>query len=146
VRKIEIDLGIFISFEGLETLKRRPDDGTDVGATPYHAFGRIDYPRCDGCGEPGTILYVKAGYHGTESAGIRSYAMANPKFPHETTADQWFSESQFESYRRLGFEIMDGILGNAARSRGPGTTRTLTLDDLKPPQPAAVNSIQRWTC
>jgi hypothetical protein len=146
VRKIEIDLGIFISFEGLETLKRRPDDGTDVGATPYHAFGRIDYPRCDGCGEPGTILYVKAGYHGTESAGIRSYAMANPKFPHETTADQWFSESQFESYRRLGFEIMDGILGNAVRSRGPGTTRTLTLDDLKPPQPAAVNSIQRWTC
>ena len=28
-------------------------------------------------------------------------------FPHETTVDQWFSELQFESYRGLGFSIME---------------------------------------
>ena len=26
-------------------------------------------------------------------------------FPHETTADQFFDESQFESYRHLGYEV-----------------------------------------
>jgi hypothetical protein len=129
VRKIELDLGIPIHFDGLADLKRRPEDGSDVGDRAYHAIGRIDYPSRDGDVAPGTILYVKAGYHGTESAGIRSYAKAHREFPHETTADQWFSESQFESYRRLGFEIMDGILGNAVRALGPGAT--LTLDDLK---------------
>jgi hypothetical protein len=66
--------------------------------------------------EAGYILYIKPGYHGTEGAGIMAYATANAAFPHETTADQFFSESQFESYRTLGFEIMDGIL-RAARER-----------------------------
>ena len=58
------------------------------------------------------ILYVKAGYHKDRifNAGVRNYAAANPVFPHESTGDQFFSESQFESYRALGFEIMDDIL------------------------------------
>jgi hypothetical protein len=30
----------------------------------------------------------------------------NVTFPHETTLDQWFGESQFESYRRLGEYLM----------------------------------------
>jgi hypothetical protein len=29
-------------------------------------------------------------YRGTESAGVRSYAMANLDFPHQSTANQWF--------------------------------------------------------
>ena len=32
-------------------------------------------------------------------------------FPHETTADQWFSESQFESYRALGAHILEQLGG-----------------------------------
>ena len=129
VRKIELDLGVSIRFDDLERLKGRPDDGSEVGPGHlYHAIGRIDYPSCDGGGALGTIMYVKAGYHGTESAGIRSYAMSHPAFPHETTSDQWFSESQFESYRCLGFEIMDGILGNAVHDVVYQTS--LTLEDL----------------
>ena len=63
--------------------------------------------------EHGYILYIKPAYHGTEkSAGIRSYATANPSFPHETTADQWFTESQFESYRSLGLVIGSRILSH----------------------------------
>jgi hypothetical protein len=61
----------------------------------------------------GTLLYVKPAYHGTEtSPGIRSYAMAHPEFPHETTVDQWFTESQFESYRSLGLEIGKSVLSD----------------------------------
>ena len=67
-------------------------------------------------GENGYILYIKPGYHGTESAGVVAYATANAAFPHESTGDQFFCESQFESYRALGFEIMDSVLKGAGRS------------------------------
>jgi len=117
VRKIAIDLGVPIRFHRLEALKRRPIDGSDIlEHCDYHAIADIDYQEADGEGvENGLILYVKAGYHGTESAGVRSYAMANLDFPHQSTANQWFTESQFESYRSLGFEIMEDLLYRASK-------------------------------
>jgi hypothetical protein len=116
VRKISIDLGVPIRFERLERLKRRPHEVDKIVTDgDYHALGVIDYQSADGKTdvENGAILYVKAGYHGTESAGVRSYAMANLEFPHHSTANQWFSESQFESYRALGSEIMESLLTRA---------------------------------
>jgi hypothetical protein len=58
---------------------------------------------------PGWLLYIKPEYHGDEPAHIRSYAIAHKTFPHETTANQWFSESQFESYRSLGAHVAELI-------------------------------------
>ena len=112
------DLGIRIQFRGLQGLCRiiltpataRPDQ------ILYYAVGTIDYKDADG-GAPaddGHILYIKPAYHGTEGAGIRSYATAHRTFPHESTADQWFTESQFESYRSLGLDVANTILGDAA--------------------------------
>jgi hypothetical protein len=112
VRKIYIDLGIRITFNKLQALRNRPteDDGA-LEDIPYFSIGTIDYKDADGSGcDNGYVLYVKPAYHGTEGAGIRSYAAAHPEFPHETTVDQWFTESQFESYRSLGLDIMNGIL------------------------------------
>jgi hypothetical protein len=117
IRKIYIDLGIQVRFYGLQLMSNRPslDTLTDQGAgdIPYHAVGVIEYGAADGaeegCGD-GTILYIKPALHGTEGAGITSYAASHPDFPHETTADQSFTESQFESYRSLGLEITERIL------------------------------------
>jgi len=127
VRKISIDLGVPIRFRGLEDLKPRVPDQPDIGqGQPYHAIGEIDYQTADGPdSRNGIIVYVKAGYHGCESAGVRGYAKANPDFPHQTTTDQWFTESQFESYRALGFEIMDGILNAAFADASYATNRNL---------------------
>jgi hypothetical protein len=112
VRKIEIDLGVKINMSKLETLRARGAK-FDVGANmPYWACGEIDY-RVDGGQANGFLLYIKPGYHGDESAGIRAYASTHPDFPHQTTGDQFFSESQFESYRALGFEIADKLLFEA---------------------------------
>ena len=119
VRKIYIDLGVAIEFEGLERLQNRPSAKvirreTAKGPIPYCAIGTIDYKNADGpeC-ENGFIIYIKPAYHdANESAGIRSYAKANPTFPHESTVDQWFTESQFESYRSLGMEIAQDVLNN----------------------------------
>jgi hypothetical protein len=116
VRKIYIDLGIRIRFDRLKSLRNHPPDDLsedDRGEIPYYAIGDIDYQSADGkeqgC-ENGIILYIKPAYHGTEGAGIVSYATAHKTFPHETTTDQWFTESQFESYRSLGLEITNTIL------------------------------------
>jgi len=112
VRKIAIDLGVYISFGELRTLKKRTKDGSLIEGA-YYAIGEIDYqtaPGGDLSSANGYILYIKPGYHGTESAGVVAYATANAAFPHESTADQFFSESQFESYHALGFEIMNSVL------------------------------------
>jgi hypothetical protein len=117
VRKIWIDLGIRIEFDdiGVAARKTPPVEGV------YCALGRIHYPE-NADGKPGILVYVKPGFHGTEPPDVRSYAAANPAFPHQTTADQWFSESQMESYRRLGSYIVELMcLGGApryARTRG----------------------------
>lgn len=111
VRKIWIDFGIRIEFKKIEIKKRGVDKAL------YCALGRIYYPELDGTKrEPGHVLYIKPGFHdnGTEPPDVCAYALANLTFPHETTADQFFSESQFESYRSLGKFIVDTILGEPA--------------------------------
>jgi hypothetical protein len=107
--------------------------GNDARMTiPYYTIGVIDYESADGkeegCGE-GYILYIKPAYHGTEGAGIRSYAAAHPTFPHESTGDQWFTESQFESYRSLGLDIANGILSQEVVLQ-PGLTLHQVLANL----------------
>lgn len=137
VRKIGLDLGVTVRFRGLSRLKpRRSGDaacccanGAAAGNAPaalpphadppppFHALALIEYPQADGGGETGIILYVKAGYHPDRifNAGVRNYAAANPDFPHQGTGNQFFSESQFESYRALGFEIVDELLNGVIR-------------------------------
>jgi hypothetical protein len=118
VRKIAIDLGVYIEFGKLRALRKRASDNSVIEGV-YYALGVIDYktsPEENPTAEPGYILYIKPGYHGTEGAGIVAYATANAAFPHESTIDQFFSESQFESYRTLGFEIMDSVLTEATKN------------------------------
>ncbi|MBI5012989.1 MAG: hypothetical protein HZC06_09810, partial [Methylocystis sp.] len=69
-----------------------------------------------GIEETGTLIYIKAAIHGDEPEDISSYATVHSEFPHETTADQFFNESQFESYRRLGLWIGAAVFGGQAQA------------------------------
>jgi hypothetical protein len=51
------------------------------------------------------LIYIKASLSGDENDYVTAYKAAYPRFPHETTADQLFSEEQFEAYRALGEHI-----------------------------------------
>jgi hypothetical protein len=133
VRKIWIDLGVRISFTGLNVLRGRAlaDAKYDAGHPPFFAVGTIDYPAADGgTSKRGTILYVKPSFHRNriENVGVRNYAALQADFPHEGTGDQFFSESQFESYRALGFEMTDNVLREALM--GFQITPQTTLDDI----------------
>jgi hypothetical protein len=47
-----------------------------------------------------------------EPADVLGYHKKVAQFPRESTADRWFDESQFESYRALGYHIADKALGD----------------------------------
>lgn len=53
----------------------------------------------------GTILYIKSSLVGDEPADLLAYKLQHGTFPQDSTANQWFTETQFESYRRLGYHI-----------------------------------------
>ncbi len=97
IRKIRADLGIPID------MTRMPDDTTPWGE------GRILYGAIDGDVEPGVLVYLKPRLLVDAPPDVRHYASthADPRnpFPQQTTADQFFDEAQFESYRALGFDI-----------------------------------------
>ena len=68
----------------------------------------------------GWLLYIKPGITGKEPRDILKYSDEHTDFPHETTADQWFSESQFESYRVLGKLSVEDVCGRDWRGDIPG--------------------------
>jgi len=102
LRKLRIDSKIPIDFdEPLTDPLRRRSRRCAVGVIRYSAVdGRCD----DGC-----LIVIKPLVLGCESQDVLSYAKMNPTFPHQTTADQWFDESQMESYRMLGLSSIDDI-------------------------------------
>jgi hypothetical protein len=123
VRKIYIDMGVSIDFKTLDIPPRKnpPEPGF------YCAVGTIRYP---GDGGDGWLLYIKPGYRGVEPAHVHSYASANQTFPHESTTDQWFSESQFEAYRALGAYITELVCTGGSGIAPGGHAAKLDLDGL----------------
>lgn len=77
----------------------------------HFAFCRILYS--DSPREVGYLLYIKLSLTGNEGEFIRRYKMDEPAFPHHSTADQFFTESQFEAYRALGEHIVEKLFSVA---------------------------------
>lgn len=122
IRKIRIDFGIPIDFEERILIRPKSAAGKPEDDARYCAIGTIRYSAVDGPGaEDGTLVYVKPAVYGSpyEPYDVYNYARDSADFPHETTADQWFSESQFESYRILGEAVIRAMIGWDARGRTP---------------------------
>lgn len=101
IRKCREDMGVEIR---LKTDQMLPQ-GTDKRSIWHCAVGEIHYENVDYSAspdDPGILIYLKPSLTGDEPADVLNYKSEHPHFPHETTIDQFFSESQFESYRRLG--------------------------------------------
>lgn len=82
-------------------------------------------------GHRSLLLYIKPTLIGDEPADVRRYHTEHPSFPHETTADQFFDESQWESYRRLGEHIADKVFrgsDDAGTSLKPESAKFLPYD------------------
>ncbi len=53
----------------------------------------------------GTLVYMKLAMIEGLATDVYSFKGVNPLFPHESTADQFFNEKQFEAYRELGYYV-----------------------------------------
>jgi hypothetical protein len=74
------------------------------------ATASIQYSAVDGEGADGELIYIKPMMLGNEPPDVTSYHSAYRTFPHQSTAEQWFDESQTESYRMLGQHSVDEIV------------------------------------
>jgi hypothetical protein len=121
VRKCREDLGVRIEIDIAPLAQQDPS-----GQSRWHcAIGKIRYDDVDFKAIPGILVYIKPSITGDEAVDIRNYVVEHPAFPHEPTANQFFSESQFESYRALGEHIAQEVFRGAyldmerrVRSRG----------------------------
>lgn len=109
IQKCRVDFGVDISIDTQPLL-------VDVNGRSNRAFsiGTINYPEQQGFAAfNGELIYIKPSIPIAISqlpADILSYRERHPEFPHEPTHNQWFSETQFESYRKLGYIIgLDAI-------------------------------------
>jgi hypothetical protein len=137
VRKIWIDLGVRITFDRSKLLQAEKD--AKSAGIPYFAVGTVTYVsdppiavQVDGGTEQkvpeGKILYLKPVVRGDEDAAdVIAYKRANADFPDQTTLNQWFDESQLESYRRLGHLMVDRIVRKVPY---PFNTTNPTLEGL----------------
>lgn len=106
IEKCRTDLGIDIDIR-IDQLRRSAD-----GLSKWHcAVGRIRYDVMDSDIPEGTLLYLKTSLTGDEPTDVLRYAALNKDFPHQTTGDQCFDESQFESYRALGAHVVEEVIG-----------------------------------
>jgi hypothetical protein len=110
VRKIRIDFDVRIEFQPPVAIGSR-----DKPVDPFRSFAcaTIHYPESPAV--PGQLIYLKPADPPGSPIDVRAYRNLHDKFPHETTLEQFFTESRFESYRQLG-EAEVGVLGQGADS------------------------------
>ena len=102
IRKCRTDFGVEVDID-VSRLRKDPKTGVSL---EHCAVGTIRYPDHNGSGPvTGTLVYIKSSITGDEPTDVLEYRSRNTAFPHQTTADQFFDESQFESYRKLGYHI-----------------------------------------
>jgi Patatin-like phospholipase len=115
IRKIRIDFGIPIVFtQKVYILPKQQSGQAGSNQARYCAVAEIRYREADGNQAPdGTLIYIKPSIcelpEPPTPFDVATYARFSPTFPHESTADQWFSETQFESYRALGEDAVTAL-------------------------------------
>lgn len=123
--KIKIDLSKLASTKDIDGLYKCSEKSV--------AVGDIFYP---GKKHPGKIIYLKSSVsENLDSTSkekipvhVINYLRNHKDFPHETTADQFFDDAQFEAYRALG----EHIGCQAVAHIGPVHQTTLSNDPDTP--------------
>jgi hypothetical protein len=119
IERARVDFGVKI--EGLNTTDIQPALFTEckegkshvdclklrLSKSPY-TVGGISYDD----GTKGTLIYIKTTLFEELGEDVLGYARQNPAFPDESTANQFFTEEQFEAYRELGYHAMTFAIGN----------------------------------
>jgi len=99
IEKVRVDFGVVIDLD-IKPLIPQQDDivGSNACAETGYVKGEIHYPD----NTTGTLLYIKTTFVKDVYPDLFCYKKLNPRFPDQSTTDQFFDEKQFEAYRGLG--------------------------------------------
>ncbi|MGB4914087.1 MAG: hypothetical protein WBO95_18545, partial [Candidatus Dechloromonas phosphoritropha] len=123
IRKCYTDFGVEVEIDVGRIDRERDAEFSRA----YCVAGTVHYGKVDRDAPDGTLLYIKPSLIGKEMADVLNYRKTDPCFPHQSTADQWFDETQFESYRSLGYRIGSVALRDAAAASVIKPTATEAL-------------------
>jgi hypothetical protein len=113
LQRARIDMGVQVQFV-------QPVKVGDQNLSPHGAYAKVTYPRNGAVAEQrGDLLYLKPWLSPDTPIELAAFKAVKASFPHETTADQFFTESDFESYRRLGEYLTDAVLKRACLGERP---------------------------
>jgi hypothetical protein len=145
VRKIRVDFGIPIEFGPISIYPRAQIDLRKEPGSRC-AIGRICYSLLDGPkAADGILIYIKPACYGKEPPDVFEYFKRSATFPHESTTDQFFSESQFESYRMLGAHTMERLCPSHAADF-PDFVRKILQGHLRVPESDWPAELLRQAC
>ncbi len=125
--RADFDVEIDIDIDRIQASKGFSQTHCVVGQIIYPEISKEDFfftakSRAEKGKVRGWLLYLKASVTGDEPEDIKQYKASDPVFPHNPITRQFFTESLFESYRRLGYHIASKAFENVSP----------TLPDLDP--------------
>ncbi len=118
------------------------EEGSHSNRGPYAArhamLARVRYPDTP---DFSWMLFLKPSITGDEPLDVLQYQTAHPDFPQQSTADQFFDEAQWESYRKLG-EHIASLVFRRPGDVASGVAAWAPYEMRPPPQPATTQPAQ----
>jgi hypothetical protein len=140
-RRVAADFGATVAFS-VDTLERLIPNRTDHRfpesdlklSETGHIVGTVRYADKS----TATLIYLKTTLVEGLPVELLGYRGANPTFPDQSTADQFFDEEQFEAYRELGFIIAERMMKDGDVQAGIAALlgSEASWDAPQPPEPA----------
>jgi hypothetical protein len=116
-RLARIDFGVQMDVDMAPFM---PDD-TGRSTQPY-VVAKLKYPQVTGDTDAvGYLLWVSTARTEGQKPDVIRYGEMNTDFPFDSTGDQLFDQSQFESYRQLGHTAVRAALSRDLVGEGPLT-------------------------
>jgi hypothetical protein len=101
------DFGVEVKIGAQRTIAAAQREGF---RDAHYAVGEIIYP---GHSQTGLLLYIKSSLTSDEPSDVLGMKAKDKDFPHDTTLNQFFNESMFESYRALGEHMSQWLIDNS---------------------------------
>lgn len=124
-------------FKRMSEFPKPADDDEDEAArrSRHTPCALLLWARRLGEDRPSTqIVLFKPNVVWDATADVRQYAVEHPAFPQEPTADQFFDEAQWESYRSLGYHLGRKVF-NAKVMTALHDLARQEIDGIAPPTP-----------
>jgi hypothetical protein len=140
-RRVAADFGATVALPALtlerliphKTDHRFPESDLRLSETG-HVVGTVHYADHS----TAMLIYLKATLIEGLPVELLGYRGANPTFPDQSTADQFFDEEQFEAYRELGFTIAERMMKDGDVQAGIAAVLGLQATWQAPQAPAPV--------